>query len=324
VSGFAGDGDETQAIAGWNGPGPFHIVNNYLEAGAEMIMFGGGDPSIPGLVPSDIEIRKNHFHRPAEWLGRATIKGNFELKNARRVVVDGNLIDSEIRMTAFVITVRNQGGTAPWSTIEDVDITNNIVRHASTGVNILGIDSEKPSQQAKRLKVVNNLFVDLVSPGDIAFFLQVASADSVTIAHNTVEQAGNIISAYGKPSTRFVFINNIVQYNSYGIACFREGPPCAGVSYCNCFPEAEVRGNVIADNANVSASMAIENGFPAGNFFPSSYQKVGFVDFVNGNWQLTPASLYRRKGSDGKDPGVDFGALSASGVLRAATGAASK
>jgi hypothetical protein len=30
VAGFAGDGDETQAVAGWNGPGPFHIIHNYL------------------------------------------------------------------------------------------------------------------------------------------------------------------------------------------------------------------------------------------------------------------------------------------------------
>jgi hypothetical protein len=90
VSGFAGAGDETQAIAGWNGPGPFHLVNNYLEGGAEVVLFGGADPSIAGLVPSDIEIRRNFLHKPAQWQGRAMIKGTFELKNARRVVVDGN------------------------------------------------------------------------------------------------------------------------------------------------------------------------------------------------------------------------------------------
>jgi len=88
ISGFAGAGDETQAISSWNGPGPFHIINNFLEAGSELILIGGSDPSIPNLVPSDIEIRRNYFHRPSEWSGKATIKGTFELKNARRVVVD--------------------------------------------------------------------------------------------------------------------------------------------------------------------------------------------------------------------------------------------
>jgi hypothetical protein len=323
VSGFAGDGDETQAIAGWSGPGPFHIVNNYLEGGGEIILFGGSDPLLQGLVPSDIEIRRNHLHRPSEWLGHATIKANFELKNARRVVVDGNLIDSEIRMTAFALTVRNQGGQAPWSTVEDVEITNNIVRHASTGVNILGFDSDHPSQQAKRLRIVNNLFVDLVSPGDIAYFLQVASADSVTVAHNTVQQAGNIISAYGKPTTSFEFINNIVQYNSYGVACLIEGSPCPDVPYCHCFQQSTFRGNVIADNRNVSASYAIQSAFPVGNFFTTSYQKVGFVDYAGGNWELSPNSIYKKKSGDGKDPGVDFGVFSASGVATASTGSGS-
>ena len=38
--------NDSQAIAGWNGPGPFRIVNNFLEAAGENIMFGGGDPAI--------------------------------------------------------------------------------------------------------------------------------------------------------------------------------------------------------------------------------------------------------------------------------------
>src|SRR5437899_115569 len=55
---------DTQAIMCWNGPGPFKIVNNYLEAAGENVMFGGADPSITNLVPADIEIRHNYFFRP--------------------------------------------------------------------------------------------------------------------------------------------------------------------------------------------------------------------------------------------------------------------
>lgn len=39
-------GQDAQAIAGWNGPGPFKIVNNYLEGSGENIMFGGADPAL--------------------------------------------------------------------------------------------------------------------------------------------------------------------------------------------------------------------------------------------------------------------------------------
>ena len=58
-SDFKGVQQDTQAIGGWNGPGPFLIENNYLEAAGENIMFGGSDPNIPNLVPSNIIIRRN-------------------------------------------------------------------------------------------------------------------------------------------------------------------------------------------------------------------------------------------------------------------------
>jgi hypothetical protein len=59
---------DAQAIAGWNGPGPFTIVNNYVEGAAENIMFGGADPAISNLVPSNITIRGNHINKPTSWM----------------------------------------------------------------------------------------------------------------------------------------------------------------------------------------------------------------------------------------------------------------
>ena len=44
-----------------NGSGPFLIQNNYLEGAGENVIFGGGDPSIANLVPSDIQILGNTF-----------------------------------------------------------------------------------------------------------------------------------------------------------------------------------------------------------------------------------------------------------------------
>ena len=325
VSGFAGAGDETQAIAGWNGPGPFHIVNNFLQGGGEILIFGGADPSIPNLVPSDIEIRRNHLHRPLEWNNKATIKGSFELKNARRVLFDGNLIDSEIRATAIVITTRNQNGKAPWSIIEDLQITNNIVRHATTGVNFLASDNEHNSQEARRVRIANNLFLDIVSErqGDTAYFLQINGGSSITIEHNTVQQEGNTISAYGTPTRQFVFRDNIVQFNLYGIVCLNSGPACPRENYfCHCMPGALVTRNVIIDNAGSAGNDRVEGKYPMGNFFVSSFAKVGFVDYRQGNWRLASNSSYRSRGSDGKDPGVDFDILGASGVNSAVEGSA--
>lgn len=323
VSGFAGATDETQAIAGWNGPGPFHIVNNYLEGAGEVILIGGGDPSIANLVPSDIEIRRNFLRKPKEWLGRAGIKGTLELKNARRVVIDGNLIESEILTTAIVLTVRNQSGKAPWSVIEDVVVENNIVRHASSGINILGNDNEHRSQEAKSIRIANNLLVDIVAndPGNIPYFLQTNGGQQITVEHNTVQQAGNVITAYGPPSRSFVFRDNIVQLNQYGIVCLTDGSDCGPENmFCNCFPGAVFKGNVFADNLGIAANDRLPDKYPSGNYFFGSYQRIGFSDFAHGNWRLAANSRTRNRGSDGKDPGVDTEALIAAGVNLARTG----
>ncbi len=67
ISDFHSIGYDTYAIAGTNGPGPFIIRNNYLEAAGENILFGGAAPAISGLVPSDLEVKNNYFYKPFSW-----------------------------------------------------------------------------------------------------------------------------------------------------------------------------------------------------------------------------------------------------------------
>jgi Right handed beta helix region len=298
ISGFAGPGDETQAISGWAGPGPFHIINNYVEGAGQNIFFGGADPTVKDVVPSDIEVRGNYIYKPAEWFGKVTVKATFEMKNVRRLTVDGNLIESGGRASAFSLVVGNQGGTAPWSTIEDVEIVNNIIRHAGTGFNILGRDTTKPSQQGKRIRIANNLVLDLGTDYS-GFFLQSTAADSVTAEHNTIEHTGNVIVLYGEPTTNLVFRNNIVQNNQYGVVC--EGTAKA------CFKPAAFRGNIIVDNKGAAAGGSpLDRNYPPGNYFPLSFDAVKFVDYANNQWKLAADSRFKGKATDGKDPGVDF------------------
>src|ERR1700692_4551262 len=54
---------DTQAIAGGlddDPMGPYKIVNNFLEAGGQSVMFGGGRAT---MTPKDIEIRRNHMFK---------------------------------------------------------------------------------------------------------------------------------------------------------------------------------------------------------------------------------------------------------------------
>ncbi len=67
ISDIKSVGVDTQAICGWSGAGPFLIENNYLSAGAENILFGGADPVIANLVPSNITIRRNLFTKDRTW-----------------------------------------------------------------------------------------------------------------------------------------------------------------------------------------------------------------------------------------------------------------
>jgi hypothetical protein len=308
-------GADSQAICGWNGPGPFKIVNNYLEAAGENVMFGGADPHIPNVVPSDIEIRGNHCSKPLSWMPQHSsyagkhwsVKNLFELKNARRVIVEGNLfennwVDGQSGF-AILFTVRNQEGTAPWSVVEDVAFTNNIIRHSAAGINILGRDDNYPSDQVKRISIRNNLFEDVGGKqwGSNGRFLQITDTVGVTIDHNTVWHTGNVITAYGEPNLGFVFTNNIVPHNEYGV--IGDGASVGRASLDRYFPGHVFRKNVIAGGQN--------SRYPADNLFPAAIDDAKFADMIRGNHLPSGSSSYRSAGTDGKSVGCDIEALKA-------------
>ena len=61
---------DSQAIVGWNGPGPYLIQNNHLEAGHEVVMFGGGDtPRSEPVALRHHDARQPH-HAPGFVEGR--------------------------------------------------------------------------------------------------------------------------------------------------------------------------------------------------------------------------------------------------------------
>lgn len=306
-------GADSQAMAGWNGPGPVKIVNNYLEAAGENVMFGGADPTIPGLVPGDIEIRGNHLVKPLAWKADGprpgtipwTVKNLFELKNARRVLVDGNVFEQNWVHAqdgfAILFTVRNQDGAAPWSVVEDVTFTNNMVRHTASAMNILGHDSIHPSEQTKRILIANNVFDDIGTPrwgGGGRLFQLLRSTAHVVIEHNTAFQTGSIIMAEGAPHASFTFKHNLAPHNTYGI--IGTGTGTGNPTLLQYFPGAIVAGNVLIGGD--------PGRYPPGNLFPASLDRVGFADLHRGDYRLSSLSPYKRA-AGGRDPGADIDAL---------------
>lgn len=302
ISGFAYREEETQAIAGWFGPGPYKIINNYLEAGAENVLFGGSTPHTKGLIPSDIEVKGNYMTKPLEWRDTVGTKCTFELKNARRVTVSGNVIENSFYENAVRLTVRGEDGNAPWSTIEDVVMENNIIRNSGGGINILGKDEYGASGIMKRVKIINNLFLEIDSKkwGGDGRFITISDGEDITIANNTVFHNGNVITAHGNPSRRFVFRDNIFSNNNYGF--FGDGTGVGKGTLAKYFPDGIFTGNVIVNSNNLSKSDVF---IPSQNFYAQSFDGVGFVNYKNGDFRLGSSS-FKGKGANGKDPGIDF------------------
>jgi hypothetical protein len=313
---FKAVSQDTQAIAGWNGPGPFLIDNNYLEAAGENVMFGGADPAIPGLAPSGISIRRNQIAKPLAWRSLTwTVKNLLELKNAQNVTIEGNLLENNWASGqpgyAIVLTPRNQGHTAPWSVVKDVVIRNNVIRHVAGVFNVLGYDNLAPSQQTERITVRNNLAYDVstaygttASPSSARFVLVGAGPKDISFDHNTVDSNGSstvFIYAGATPTgpqiTGFVLTNNLLRDNQYGLYGdgVGEGTP-ALTTYC---PNAVVVRNTFAGGSAAH--------YPTGNDFPTLQQWLDDFESVTlADYRLKPTSRSKNSGTDGNDLGVDF------------------
>ena len=304
-------GTETQAICGWNGPGPFHIINNYVEGAGVNIMFGGSDPEIPNLVPADIEIRANLLFKPLSWkvddpsyLGHHwAIKNLLELKNARRVTIDGNIfqnnwVDAQSGIP-ILFTARNQGGNAPWCVVEDVVFTNNTVTNTQGGVSILRTSEESRGAITSRITISNNLFDRIVT---FDAFTILNAPNDVEISHNTVIKSGNAFTLDSNPGnpkgSGLVIRDNLFSEGGYGVFGSNVGEGREAL-------QAFYKSWVLANN-NLAGRE--HNLYPGGNTFVAMPQ-VGFIDLPGGNFRLASNSKFKNAATDGKDIGVDMDAL---------------
>jgi hypothetical protein len=309
ISDIKAIGQDSQAIGGWNGPGHYVIENNYLEAAGENIMFGGGDPKIPDLTPTQIVVRNNVLSKPLAWKAPTApkwqIKNLFELKNARAVVVEGNLMERSWQQAqsgiAVVFTVRNQDGGCPWCQVEDVQFRGNLVRDVAAGMVILGTDPNHPSRQTNNIVVRDNVFdrIDREAWGGDGYFLLLTDAPrDITIDHNTIIQgaSGGLVKV-GRVTNGLSLTDNIMSHGDYGIA--GRDHRAGNDTIQTYLPDAVITRNVIAGgNASV---------YPAGNLFPSLDEfRRQFVDFAGHDYRLVPRSPWLKGSADGRPLGADL------------------
>ncbi|HEV3468232.1 MAG TPA: hypothetical protein VG148_02850, partial [Pyrinomonadaceae bacterium] len=291
-------------VAGWNGPGPFLIENNYLEAAGENVLFGGAVPAARGLIPSDITVRRNHVAKPLSWKQgdpsyagtRWTAKNLFELKSARRVLVEGNVFENNWAHAqsgfAVVLTVSNDSGA--WAQVEDVTFQNNLVRNVAQAFNIRARD-KVPGSGLRRVTIRNNL-----CEGVEGIFIQLLrGAVALTVDHNTVLHGKTVLAfesaGEGEENEALVFTNNVLRHNNYGV--FGSGGAMGTAALEQFCRRWRFAGNVLAG--------ADPEKYPPGNLYPAALDPKFFADAPRGDFRLAHPRL-KGRATDGKDPGCDF------------------
>jgi hypothetical protein len=261
---------ETQAIGGWNGPGPFLIENNFIEAAGINILFGGTVPTIPDLVPSDIVIRGNTLSKRLEWLGRGYgAKNLLELKNARRVNFTDNTASNSWPdgQTGWAV-VLNAFADAPQNVVEDVELSRNVFTNVSNGINLRGMDTGDTVTRMRRVHIADNRIEGLGAfNGEGKAFQILNGTESVTIDHNTISGVlNNALILDSFPIAKHVgfrFMNNLMPHGIYGVF----GGGFFGSTALNTYAiNWTCAGNALfAKPVDPAASL-----YPPGNFFPAT------------------------------------------------------
>jgi hypothetical protein len=294
-------GGEAQGIAGWYGPGPFKIVNNYIEGSAENIMFGGADPKFTGMVPADIEIRRNHLMKPLSWRGVWSVKNLLELKNARRVLIEANILENNWAdgQTGFAVVLKsqNQSGRCTWCVTENITFRYNRVINSPGGMNILAAQAENGggAQAANRISIMHNTFENvgrLSQAGDRRIFQVLGALRDVRIEHNSALGEDVAVMFDGQPTVRLVLRNNLLARGQYGIFGSGRAEGSTALSYYA--PDGIVAGNIV-----VAAPTAM---YPSGNYYPTGTSLLGsLTDGV----MLNSGSTYWTGATDGTMVGAD-------------------
>jgi hypothetical protein len=348
---------DAQTISGGTGPlpqGNWKISGNFLEASTENILFGGVLKN--SVTPADITIVNNHLFKPLIWMpkqpgfvgGKETptdkcagwdptgaigqcpfvVKNLFELKNAKRVLFEGNVLENvwpgfTQHGNAILLSGLNPPGLLSDISVADITLRNNRIAHATAGLVIANMATNGvPNLPVARISVHDDVFDDLspaYSNGDnsvtaaLPFQLNncipCVPLTDILIQHVTMllqkPKIGFIFGAYAPAlMPRVNFVNNIVSIIPSIAITSPSGSVCLG-------PTTLARLNgCFASPYGFSGNLLIgaTNTWPAGNFFPANPAAVMFENYGNGNggdYHLLPVSPFSGKATDGKDPGAD-------------------
>jgi len=343
---------DSQTISGASGDlpmGPYKIVNNFLEAAGENVIFGGAKAT---ATPADIEIRHNYLFKPLIWMpgqpgfvGGPTgnpfiVKNHFELKNAQRVLFEGNVMENTwggFSQTGFsiLLTPKNQNnalgiGICPTCRVTDVTIRDCMILHVASGLQIANVPENGAAATAGERYSIHDLVIadiDGKKYGGFGAFMVLISNEptlkDVRLDHITALTPRVLMNVGVKKAhiQNFVFTNNLIAANEHEITS-------TGANLENCIVEPEKMGAAGILKTCFDGSMFSNNAiirgigaWPQGNFTPKDVDAVGFVKDGKGMdaFRLCHAksasckgpSKYAGAAKDGKDIGADVDAVDA-------------
>jgi hypothetical protein len=344
VSGSCTDSQTVSAGGGDSSEGPFKIVNNFLEAAGENVMFGGRPAK---TTPVDIEIRRNHLFKPMTWLqgqpgfvGGSSghpfvVKNHFEMKNAQRVLFEDNLLENNwggFTQGGFsiVLSPKNQQNGCPICLVTDVTIRHIKINNVGSVFQIAnGLSDAGGASSAGERYSIHDVLVDGVHGKDYQSFGLFALLTSIApplhdvrIEHVTAFVPRFVISIIGtnpKKMTDFTLANNLLSSelnNEIGSAgggfqnCAfqpeRQGP--AGI-FKSCFDHSSFTHNLIVGGANWPPdNIVVKDATAAGirdpHRSPAWYRLCNQKD--EGCKKPSPAI---GAGTDSKDIGADVDAI---------------
>jgi len=283
-------------------------------------MFGGADPGVYGLSPSDITIRGNHIWKDPTWKGTWTVKNLFELKNARRVLIENNVFennwaDAQQGMAIVIKSSQDSCGTCTWQGTTDVTFRYNIVRNSPRGFNVQAVDCTGQAcvdVHVQRVRAENNLFENIgtFNGTGVDGFLTLLTHDltDVALIHNTF--VGNLptkgigtVMDYGAGAARRLQIDDNVFAGQADYAVFYSGMQVGVASL------QAMAGSSWSYQRNVTGNVnpAYVSKFPVESWYPT-LAGIGFTSATD--YRLSSASQYKGRGLGGTDPGANIDELS--------------
>ena len=205
-------------------------MNNYLEASSENVIWGGSDPDIANMVPSDIEVRRNHFFKPTSWKGKWLVKNLYESKASKRTLIEGNIFENNWQDgqngSAIALKSTNQSGGCPLCGTTDLTFRYNLIRNTGAGFNLSASPDPNVAVPMQRVTIHDNVMSNIDAGSfngvGIGFMINQNPAD-LTLSHNTIVAPTNNRSrsaANQTPPIRLAFRDNIIGGGLYGV----EGP----------------------------------------------------------------------------------------------------